>query len=78
MDDKGILVPIGGWEGYFGTNRWMEGIFYYFICFKVILGAFSRGEGDLNMMLVMSMCFYNDMLCVKYVMFCFGRLVSLT
>ena len=30
VDDKGILDPIGGWEGYFGANRWMKGNFVPF------------------------------------------------
>ena len=30
VDDKGILDPIGEWEGYFGANRWMEGNFVQF------------------------------------------------
>ena len=30
VDDKGILDPIGGWEGYFGANRLMEGNFVPF------------------------------------------------
>ena len=40
MDDKGILEPIAGCEGYFGVNGWMKDNFVPFVILQGILGPF--------------------------------------